>query len=578
MSTAPSDSMGDATGQFHEPTAWLTQPRQRIALLVLTFSFLCVFAVTFILSRKNITIVDGPRQVTVQTHSTTVQSVLREAQVKLDPADRVLPGLQYALAEGLVVVVERARPVSLAADGEVLDLRTQASTVGELLAQAGLRLGPDDVVLVHGAPVDPGAMLSSLVSPVRVASTENALLARAVPTSRSSRSEEDSHLLAAELVVKRAVPVTVHDAGLPVTIDTTADTVGEALREAGINLYLADLVHPDPQQPVLPYMHVYIERSKAVTIASDDIEIAPQGKFVTRTRRATLGEVIKDEGIKLNGREVIVPPLESPVAHEGDLFIRRYHPFTVEVDGTVVTGQTKKATVREALADAKIALGPMDRVEPAPDAEPRDDMIVTITRVKEVTEEEDESLPFESLVQPNAEIELDQSDYQEGEMGVFRRQYLVVYENGLPVQKTLVKEWVEKAPVHEISYYGTKIVWRDLETPNGTVKYWRKLTVLATYYHNSTCGKSPSDPSYGVTRVGTATRKGVVAVDPNVIPLWTNMYVPGYGTASAQDTGGGIKGKHIDLYMPEGDNSWGVRYVTIYLTGPLPNWYPARLP
>jgi Uncharacterized protein conserved in bacteria len=40
---------------------------------------------------------------------------------------------------------------------------------------------------------------------------------------------------------------------------------------------------------------------------------------------------------------------------------------------------------------------------------------------------------------------------------------------------------------------------------------------------------------------------GVIAVDPALIPLGTNIFVEGYGLAHALDTGGAIKGNRIDL-------------------------------
>ncbi len=42
----------------------------------------------------------------------------------------------------------------------------------------------------------------------------------------------------------------------------------------------------------------------------------------------------------------------------------------------------------------------------------------------------------------------------------------------------------------------------------------------------------------------------VIAVDPNVIPLGSKVWVEGYGYAIAGDTGGAIKGKKIDLHVP----------------------------
>ena len=67
--------------------------------------------------------------------------------------------------------------------------------------------------------------------------------------------------------------------------------------------------------------------------------------------------------------------------------------------------------------------------------------------------------------------------------------------------------------------------------------------------------------------MGTRARVGAIAVDPDVIPLGTKVYVEGYGYARAEDTGGNIKGKTVDLYMNSTGAcmQWGVRYKTIYV-------------
>ena len=71
----------------------------------------------------------------------------------------------------------------------------------------------------------------------------------------------------------------------------------------------------------------------------------------------------------------------------------------------------------------------------------------------------------------------------------------------------------------------------------------------------------------GITATGTTAKKGVIAVDPSVIPLGTRVYIPGYGVAVAQDTGGAIKGNRIDVcYMTKNEAfSWGVRNVPVYI-------------
>ena len=66
---------------------------------------------------------------------------------------------------------------------------------------------------------------------------------------------------------------------------------------------------------------------------------------------------------------------------------------------------------------------------------------------------------------------------------------------------------------------------------------------------------------------GALATRGVIAVDPHVIPLGTHVYVPGYGYAIAADTGGAIEGNRIDLCYDTYDEAirWGRRPVTIII-------------
>ena len=69
----------------------------------------------------------------------------------------------------------------------------------------------------------------------------------------------------------------------------------------------------------------------------------------------------------------------------------------------------------------------------------------------------------------------------------------------------------------------------------------------------------------GKTALGVPVRRGVVAVDPALIPLGTKLHVPGYGRSLAADVGHAIKGRIIDLWFPstEQARAWGRRTVTI---------------
>ncbi|RBW68677.1 3D domain-containing protein [Bacillus taeanensis] len=100
------------------------------------------------------------------------------------------------------------------------------------------------------------------------------------------------------------------------------------------------------------------------------------------------------------------------------------------------------------------------------------------------------------------------------------------------------------------------------EKPAAAVK---EVSVTATAYTAYCTGCS------GVTATGVDLRSNpnqkVIAVDPNVIPLGSEVYVEGYGHAIAADTGGAIKGNRIDVFIPTKDQAfdWGVKEVKVQI-------------
>lgn len=310
------------------------------------------------------------------------------------------------------------------------------------------------------------------------------------------------------IVLQRAVPVTLTDDGVPVTFYTSQATVGEALLAQGILLYLGDRVTPSLGSRILPGVRIYIERSTPVVIRTGERLIR------TRTQRSTVGDALAQEGVALMGMDYSIPDPATAIA---------------------------------------------------------EDMLIRVVRVREEVEIEQQLIPFETKWVSDPDMRLDtQQLVQPGESGVIKSRYRVRYENGQQVSRALEDEWMDHTPSDKIIAYGTQVVVQTLDTPDGPFEYWRHFRVLATSYSAATSGKDKDHPRYGVTRTGLKAGYGVAAVDPKVIPLWTEIYVPGYGVAVAGDTGGSILGRHIDLGFDEDEPPLWYRWVDVYVSTPVP--------
>ncbi|KPV45164.1 hypothetical protein AN477_03920 [Alicyclobacillus ferrooxydans] len=96
------------------------------------------------------------------------------------------------------------------------------------------------------------------------------------------------------------------------------------------------------------------------------------------------------------------------------------------------------------------------------------------------------------------------------------------------------------------------------------------FTVTAYALTVQSTGKSPGMPGFGITASGSHAHVGrTVAVDPTVIPIGSLIFIdlPGVGWRLAEDTGGAIKGHHIDLLLPSDSKAlkFGIKHgVKVY--------------
>jgi uncharacterized protein YabE (DUF348 family) len=443
-------------------------------------------------TRHTVTIQVNGSTFQVRTHQRTVEGVLREARVFLYPEDVLDAPETEALLRGEPIRISVARHLTIIHDGSITQARTRATAVGEALSDADIVLLDHDQFMLQGEP----CALETLL-----------------PRPTASRGLGVRRLLEdlrrpVRLAVLRTVPIIVQDGTVTFTSHTTARTVGEALYDRGITIYVGDQIFPGYDTAITPGMTIYVDRAK---------------------------------------------------------------PVTLDLGGTVRVVRTRLKTVQDLLDEERVTLGDDDYVTPDPATPIASEMIVTVVRVLEEHYIIETPIAYQMRWEADPELEIDSTSVKHwGREGAKRQLVRVRYENDSEVERVAEEEWVAHEPIDRVYTYGTRIVVRQVQTPSGPVDYWRKMRMLATSYNAPTAGKPMDHPTYGITRTGIRAQKGVIAVDPTVISLHQRMYVPGYGLGTALDTGGGIKGRRVDLCFDDHNLEMWYRWVDVYLLTPVP--------
>jgi uncharacterized protein YabE (DUF348 family) len=293
---------------------------------------------------------------------------------------------------------------------------------------------------------------------------------------------------------------------------------------------------------------------KKVTLVVDD-----RKETVSGFKYGTVGDLLKQTGIVVGDRDLVQPARNTYL--QNGLQIVVIHAKEVSlIDGNQEKKQviTHAKTVEDLLKELDVKLGEADTINCDLHSELKQGQTITITRRNEQVVVTEENVPFQTERQPDDGLYKGQErELTPGVEGLARITTKVVYENGREVDRQVSRD-VVKAPVNRVLAYGTKS--RPLEVASRSGENFQAsqmLTMTATAY------ASPG----GRTASGLTAQKGVVAVDPNVIPLGTKLYIPGYGYAVAADVGGDIKGNRIDLAFNSQEEaiSYGRRTVTVYI-------------
>lgn len=230
--------------------------------------------------------------------------------------------------------------------------------------------------------------------------------------------------------------------------------------------------------------------------------------------------------------------------------------FTVTIDSETKVCQSQAVTVEEALKANGIVLGEDDWVAPGRKAVVAEGTEITVYRIEHVEETSTYVAEPEFQVVYDATMERGETKLiYEGVSSEGNMTCWVTYKDGVEIGRTEISREVTFEGEAKIVAYGANTT----ASREGTDFQFSEVyeMVATAYTHTGNATKSGVMPTVGAT----------IAVDPTVIPLGTEVYVEGYGFATAEDTGGVILGNKIDLFMDTEEEciQWGVQTVKMYV-------------
>ncbi|MFZ5822725.1 MAG: G5 domain-containing protein [Bacillota bacterium] len=282
------------------------------------------------------------------------------------------------------------------------------------------------------------------------------------------------------------------------------------------------------------------------------------------TTKHELGAALEAQGIAVGEHDVVQPALSTSLRGESELRVTVHRAVAVSLLEGDQESRVESAavSVRALLEELNVALGEKDVVSIPLDSPLVEGMQIRVVRRVEQIVTAQEEMPFETVTRQDPNLRLGTTEVvQAGEAGLKEVRRRVLLEDGREVRSEVVEEKVVREPVHEVVAYGTQGV---VSRGGQEFRYTQELTMTATGY---TAGKESNPDGNGLTYTGDRAVRGVVAVDPRVIPLYTRLYIEGYGPAIALDIGGAIKGNKIDLCFDTVAEAleWGIRPVKVYI-------------
>ena len=265
----------------------------------------------------------------------------------------------------------------------------------------------------------------------------------------------------------------------------------------------------------------------------------------------------------------------------------------VFADDCETTVMTSKVKVSEILEENHIILLPDEIVTPSWDSnidltrkiiisKNIEERVVVAENVESVSTEEilgkyvtitekiiieQVEIPFETVTKDVSKEGSETTDrvLQNGQNGLKEVKYRVKYQDDVEINRNVISETIIREPVEKIIQISTKVSSRsairstilsvDAIAASVTGMQPTAVTLNASAYSASTCGKAVGSPGYGITASGAQAKSYYTVAAGKAYPMGTVIYIPYFKDAPnegwfiVQDRGGAISNNRVDIYF-----------------------------
>lgn len=390
-----------------------------------------------------------------------------------------------------------------------------------------------------------------------------------------------------QVTTAKPIHILVQPGNIWVNIYSADAFPGNILLETGLRLFPGDEIY---------YNGLPVQASESLPLASDislQVRIAQpvtveknDQSFTLFSGAFNLVQALGDSGMVLSPKDLFSIPLDSSLAGPIKISYNPAPALAITYQGKTLYARSSAPTVGQALVESGIALQDLDYTVPAEDQPLPADGNIHVVAVTDSVKVNKIDIPFTVTYTVDSTVELDTTKViNAGQYGVQVSRQHIFSADGKETSRVTEPSVILTRPVNATIAQGSKLVVKTLQTPSGSIQYYRSIIVHATAF--SPCEPAadgsydPADCSYK-TAAGTLVRRGIIAVRYSwyVLLKYAQVYIPDYGYATIEDNYPySLPWKNwIDLGFDDSNYKPVSKDVTLYFLYPPNGNVPLTLP